>query len=59
MDKKIIEFDDIEIEECKFYHYNSPILMNHIDINKISVFNKFPLVNNILNISLVTKIIKN
>ena len=34
MDKKIIEFDDIEIEECKFYRYKSPILMNHININK-------------------------
>ena len=41
MDKKIIKFDGTEIEEYKFHHYKSPILINNIDINKIVVSNKF------------------
>ena len=59
MDKKIIKFDDTEIEEYDFHQYKSPILINDTDINAIVVSNKFsiPLVNKILNISLVTKII--
>ena len=42
MDKKIIKFDDTEIEECKFHQYKSPISISNIDINKIVVPNKFP-----------------
>ena len=38
MDKKIIKFDDSEIEEYKFYQNKGPI----IDINKIVVSNKLP-----------------
>ena len=59
VDKKIIKFDDTEIEEYEFHQYKSPILINDTDINAIVVSNKFsiPLVNKILNISLVTKII--
>ena len=30
--KKIIKFDDTEIEEYKFHQYKSPILINAIDI---------------------------
>ena len=44
-------FDDTKIEEGKFHHYKSPISINDIHIS-------FFLVNKILNISLVTKIIK-
>ena len=40
MDKKIIKFDDTEIEEYKFHQYKSPILRNDLNINKIVVSNK-------------------
>ena len=42
MDKKIIKFDDTEIEEDEFHQYKRPILINEIDINKIVVSNKLP-----------------
>ena len=40
MNKKIIEFDDTEIEKYKFHQYKSPILIEDIDINKLVVSNK-------------------
>ena len=58
MDKNIVKFEETEIEEFKFHHYKSPILINDIDINEIIVSNEFPFDNKILNILLVTKIIK-
>ena len=58
MDKNIVKFDETEIEEFKFHQYKSPILINDIDINEIIVSNEFPFDNKILNILLVTKIIK-
>ena len=42
MDKKIIKFDDTEIEEYEFHPYKSPVLLDDIDINEIVVSNKFP-----------------
>ena len=42
MDKKIIKYDDTEIEEYKFHQNKSPVLKNDIDINKIIVSNKCP-----------------
>ena len=42
MEKKIIKFDDIEIEEVEFHQYKSPMSISDIDINKIVVSNKFP-----------------
>ena len=57
MGEKIIKLDDTETEENEFDQYKSPISKNTID--KIRVSNSFLLVNNILNISVVTKIIKN
>ena len=33
MDKKIIQFDDTEIEEYEFHQYKNPILINDIDTN--------------------------
>ena len=32
MVKKIIKFDDTEIEEYDFHQFKSPILVNNIDI---------------------------
>ena len=37
----MIRFDDTEIEENKFHQYKSPLLINNIDINEITVSNKF------------------
>ena len=43
MDKKIITFDDTEIQKYKFHKNKSLILINIIDINKIVVSNKVSL----------------
>ena len=40
MNKKIIKFDDTQIEKYKFQQYKSPFLMNNIDVNKIVLSNK-------------------
>ena len=40
MDKKIIKFDDTEIEKYKFDQYKRPILIDNIDVNKVVVSNK-------------------
>ena len=42
MDKKVIKFDETEIEEYEFHQDKSPILISNIDINEIVVSNKFP-----------------
>ena len=42
MDKKVIKFDDTEIEEYEFNRYKSSISRNDIDVNEIVVSNKFP-----------------
>ena len=42
MDKKIIKFDETEIEEYEFYQYKSPVSINNKNINEILVSNKFP-----------------
>ena len=42
MHKKIIKFDDTEIEEYKFHQNKSPISINDIDINEIVVSNELP-----------------
>ena len=34
MDKKIMKFEDSEIEEYKFHQYKRPILINYIDLIK-------------------------
>ena len=39
MDKKIIKFDETEIEKYKLHKNKNPILINNIDINKIAVSN--------------------
>ena len=40
MDKRIINFDDTEIEKYNFHQHKSPILINNIDINNIVVSNR-------------------
>ena len=40
MDKKVIKFDNNEIEKYTFHQYKTPILINNIDICKIVVSNK-------------------
>ena len=40
MDKKIIKFDDTEIEIYKFHQYERPISIDNINANKIIVSNK-------------------
>ena len=40
MDKKIIKFDETEIEKYKLHKNKNPFLINNIDINKIAVSNK-------------------
>ena len=40
MDKKIIKFDDTEIEKYKFHQHKRPIRKDNIDFNKIVVYNK-------------------
>ena len=42
MDKRIIKFDDTDIEQNKFHQYKGPISIKDIDINKIVGSNKFP-----------------
>ena len=38
--RKIIKFDDTEIEKYKFYKHQSPIPKDNMDINKIVVSKK-------------------
>ena len=40
MFKKIIKFDDTEIEKYKSYQHKSPISIDNIDISKTVVSNK-------------------
>ena len=40
MDKKIIKFDDTEIEKYKLHQYRITISTGNIDFNKIVVSNK-------------------
>ena len=40
MDKKIITFDDTEIEKYIFHQYKRPNSIDNIDFNKIVVSNK-------------------
>ena len=40
MDKKVVKFDDTEIEEYKFHQNKSSIWINDIGINGILVSNK-------------------
>ena len=55
MDKKIITFDDIEIEQSKFHHYFNLILFDHLNIDDTQVSSMYSFGKN-TNISLFTKI---
>ena len=50
MDKKIVKFDDTEIEKHKVHQHKSPISINKMDINKLVVSNKVSFGKKILNI---------
>ena len=58
MGKKIIKFDDTEIEGYKFHQNKRPIAINDINTNKMVVSNEHPFGKQDLNISLVTNILK-
>ena len=49
----------LKLKNTSFTKHKSPILINNINISEISVSKRFLLVNKILNISLVTKMLKN
>ena len=34
MSKKVLTFDNIEIEKNKFYHHKTPIFLGDVDIEK-------------------------
>ena len=38
--KKIVTFEDIEIEKNKFYRHKTPVPLRDVDIEKVFVFNK-------------------
>ena len=40
MNTKMLTFDDIEIEQDKFYSHKKPICLEDVDINKVLVSNK-------------------
>ena len=58
MDKKIIKFDDTEIEEYELHQHKSHISIYDIDINKILVSSKLLFHKQDFKSSLVTIIIK-
>ena len=58
MEKTIIKFEDIEIEEQKFHQYKRSIPIKKIDINNIVVSNKTSFGKKVLNVSLAIKMLK-
>ena len=58
MEKTIIKFEDIEIEEQKFHQYQRSIPIKKIDINNIVVSNKTSVGKKVLNVSLAIKMLK-
>ena len=58
IEKTIIKFGDIEIEEQKFQQHKKSISIKDMDMNKIRVSNKISFDKKVLNISLNTKMLK-
>ena len=58
MEKIILKFSDIEIEKQDFHQHKRPISIKNIDINKIVVSKRSPLVKWVLNISLAIEMLK-
>ena len=58
MKKSVIKFGDIEIEKQKSHQHKRPISIKNMDIDKIVVLIRSPLVRRVLNISLAIKILK-
>ena len=42
MDKRIVKFDETEIEKYQFHQYKRSVSVNDIDTNKIVLYNKIP-----------------
>ena len=40
MNKEILTFEDIEIEQNRFYHHKRPVPLRHVDIDKVLVSNR-------------------
>ena len=55
---KIMKFGNAKTEEYKFHQYKSPISITDIDTKKQQYLISFLFVNKILNISLITNILK-
>ena len=51
MEKSFIKFGDIEIDKQKFYQNKRRISIKNIDINKVVVTMRSPLVKMVFNIS--------
>ena len=41
-EKRIIKFDDTEIQKQKFHQHKRPISIKNVDIDKIVVYSKVP-----------------
>ena len=58
MGKEILTFGDVDIEKNQFYHYNSPIFLKNVDIEKVLDLKRFLLVKKAISTLLVTCIMK-
>ena len=58
MNKQIVTFVDYETEKHKFHQHKNSISIYDVDIKKILVSNKVSLGKKVLNILLVTKMVK-
>ena len=54
MVKEILTFGDSDIEKNKFYHNKTPVFLKDVDIEKVLVSTRFPLVKKTTNTLLVT-----
>ena len=54
MVKEILTFRDSDIEKNKFYHNKTPVFLKDVDIEKVLVSTRFPLVKKTTNTLLVT-----
>ena len=47
MGTKIITFGNTEVEKHRFHQHKNPILIYDVNIDRIVVFNKFPLIKEV------------
>ena len=57
MGKEILTFGNIENEKNQFYHYQTPIFLGHVDIEKVLVSNKISFGEKTISTILVTCIL--